>query len=78
MLAISAFTKTSKCWFQGLQYALLKKPHTPYSLFSFVPGPQVDQTSPTLLYLVYSKTPFKEDSAELRTEELRLGVKERT
>lgn len=55
------------------------KSHTLLILFLFfVPGSQVDQTSPALLYLVSSKTPLGEDSADLRTEELGLGAKERT
>lgn len=55
------------------------KNHTILIIFLFfVPGPQVDQTSRALLYLVHSKTLFKEDSADLRIEELGLGVKERT
>lgn len=55
------------------------KSHTLLILFLFfVPGSQVDQTSPALLYLVYSKTPLKEDSADLKTEDLGLGAKERT
>lgn len=59
----------------GLQHSLLEKPHTPYPLgFFLFPGPQVDQKSSALMYLLYSKTPFKEDSADLRTEESGLGA----
>lgn len=36
ILAIPAFTKTRKCWFQGFQYAFLEKLHNPYSLSFFL------------------------------------------
>ncbi|KAM9030326.1 uncharacterized protein PRD47_001536 [Ara ararauna] len=38
------------------------------------PGPQVDLKSSALMHLFYNKTPFKEDSADLKTEEAGLGA----
>lgn len=51
----------------GLECAVLEKPHTSYLLVFLFPGPQVDLKSSALMHLPYNKTPFKEDSADLRT-----------